>query len=384
MTAGAILFWIMAAGAAFGAVAIVLTQNVVRMAFWLVVALGSTAGLFFLLHADFVGATQLLVYVGGTVVLLIFGVMLTASGPYNVLKAYPGNLILVAAVGATVLFIMYLGMAGVDWDGSVLRQVAISGDRFESIGNDQAAKRDEQYARAHETADELVETARQIAEGAEGGDEATAGLKETAESIQTLDSQLHEDGSQADPQQKIEVLGSLAGEFEAFEIQVREAGLDSGGFSQHRDTFEAEMEELAETQRMMDLLNSYEIKDVGGVEIARLAADAEFDSDVANQMLLLFKEQGLAFAPATETGGTIRPLGFGLLGARPDKNLNSPEGLEKLSEGFYVERSASPHEVDSLSTGYLLPFEIVSVHLLVVLIGAAYLARAKRRVDAET
>ncbi len=28
---------------------------------------------------------------------------------------------------------------------------------------------------------------------------------------------------------------------------------------------------------------------------------------------------------------------------------------------------------------YLLPFEIVSVHLLVVLIGAAYLARARRR-----
>jgi len=31
------------------------------------------------------------------------------------------------------------------------------------------------------------------------------------------------------------------------------------------------------------------------------------------------------------------------------------------------------------SPSYLLPFEIVSVHLLVVLIGAAYLARAKRR-----
>jgi NADH:ubiquinone oxidoreductase subunit 6 (subunit J) len=34
--------------------------------------------------------------------------------------------------------------------------------------------------------------------------------------------------------------------------------------------------------------------------------------------------------------------------------------------------------------GYLLPFEIVSVHLLVVLIGAAYLARAKRRRGAES
>ena len=32
-----------------------------------------------------------------------------------------------------------------------------------------------------------------------------------------------------------------------------------------------------------------------------------------------------------------------------------------------------------VGTHYLLPFEIVSVHLLVVLIGAAYLARAKRR-----
>ena len=30
-------------------------------------------------------------------------------------------------------------------------------------------------------------------------------------------------------------------------------------------------------------------------------------------------------------------------------------------------------------SGYLLPFEIVSVHLLVVLIGAAYLARSKKR-----
>ena len=33
----------------------------------------------------------------------------------------------------------------------------------------------------------------------------------------------------------------------------------------------------------------------------------------------------------------------------------------------------------ALFTDYLLPFEVVSVHLLVVLIGAAYLARAKKR-----
>ncbi len=47
---------------------------------------GGTAGIFFLLGADFVGATQLLVYVGGTLVLVVFGVMLTAQGPFINMK----------------------------------------------------------------------------------------------------------------------------------------------------------------------------------------------------------------------------------------------------------------------------------------------------------
>ena len=34
-------------------------------------------------------------------------------------------------------------------------------------------------------------------------------------------------------------------------------------------------------------------------------------------------------------------------------------------------------------SGYLLAFEIISVHLVVVLVGAAYLARAKRRIEPE-
>src|SRR2546426_12579542 len=42
-------------------------------------------------------------------------------------------------------------------------------------------------------------------------------------------------------------------------------------------------------------------------------------------------------------------------------------------------RKGLPNQGKRSPVGYLLPFEIVSVHLLVVLIGAAYLARAKRR-----
>ena len=52
------------------------------MAVWLFGALGSVALLYFLLAANFLGVIQLIVYAGGTLVLLVFGVMLTAKSPW--------------------------------------------------------------------------------------------------------------------------------------------------------------------------------------------------------------------------------------------------------------------------------------------------------------
>src|ERR1700716_3109351 len=80
------LFYLIAAITGLCAVAVVVTQNIVRAATWLLFALAGTSGIFFLLGADFVGATQLLVYVGGTLVLVVFGVMLTAQGPFLTMK----------------------------------------------------------------------------------------------------------------------------------------------------------------------------------------------------------------------------------------------------------------------------------------------------------
>ncbi len=113
-----IVFAIFALAACGGALAVVLSQNVVRMAFWLIISLSSVAGLFFLLNADFVGATQLLIYVGGTVVLLIFGVMLTAQGPYVNLKTNPAEVVLSLAVGGAVFAMLLAAFSGVDWTGN--------------------------------------------------------------------------------------------------------------------------------------------------------------------------------------------------------------------------------------------------------------------------
>src|SRR5256885_10922909 len=81
-----LLFYLLAGVTGFCAIAVVVTQNIVRAAAWLLFALAGTAGIFFLVGANFVGATQLLVYVGGTLVLVVFGVMLTAQGPFITMK----------------------------------------------------------------------------------------------------------------------------------------------------------------------------------------------------------------------------------------------------------------------------------------------------------
>lgn len=100
------------------AVAVVLSSNIVRMAFYLILSLGSTAGLFFLAGADFVGSMQLLIYVGGTLVLLVFGVMLTAQGPFVSLKTRGGEWILAAVVGGALFAVLAQRAVSIgDWRG---------------------------------------------------------------------------------------------------------------------------------------------------------------------------------------------------------------------------------------------------------------------------
>src|SRR5947208_6589151 len=80
------LFYVLAGVIAVSAIAMVVSHNIVRAATWLLFTLSGTAGVFFLLGADFLGATQLLIYVGGTLVLVVFGVMLTAQAPFITMK----------------------------------------------------------------------------------------------------------------------------------------------------------------------------------------------------------------------------------------------------------------------------------------------------------
>src|SRR5215831_6840981 len=106
----ALLFWCLAGVTALCAIAVVVSQNIVRSATWLLFTLGGAAAIFFLLGADFVGATQLLVYVGGTLVLVVFGVMLTAQGPFVTMKTSAAEWAISAVVGVLLLSVLVVSI----------------------------------------------------------------------------------------------------------------------------------------------------------------------------------------------------------------------------------------------------------------------------------
>jgi NADH-quinone oxidoreductase subunit J len=76
----AVFFWVFAITALMAALLMVLARNAVHSAMFLISALVSVAALFILLGAEFIAGTQILVYVGGVMVLFLFVIMLVNVG----------------------------------------------------------------------------------------------------------------------------------------------------------------------------------------------------------------------------------------------------------------------------------------------------------------
>src|SRR5215475_10804637 len=93
-----VAFYLLAAFTVASALGVALSHNIVYSAFALMGALLGAAGIFVLLGADFVGVVQLLVYVGGILVLTLFAVMLTSRVDVRVSNRAVGRLPAAAVV----------------------------------------------------------------------------------------------------------------------------------------------------------------------------------------------------------------------------------------------------------------------------------------------
>jgi NADH:ubiquinone oxidoreductase subunit 6 (subunit J) len=79
MSALTILFYLFMALAAGSAVAILFSKNILKSALYLLLCLLSVAALYVLAFAEFLAVTQILIYAGGVLVIILFGIMLTTK-----------------------------------------------------------------------------------------------------------------------------------------------------------------------------------------------------------------------------------------------------------------------------------------------------------------
>jgi NADH-quinone oxidoreductase subunit J len=92
MGASAIIFYLLASFILGTALLAVTTGKIVRSAIWLLFSLTGIAGLYFWLQMDFIAAVQIIVYVGGIVVLIIFSIFLTQRSGQEMPKPAGGRI----------------------------------------------------------------------------------------------------------------------------------------------------------------------------------------------------------------------------------------------------------------------------------------------------
>jgi NADH-quinone oxidoreductase subunit J len=93
-----------------GAVMVAFLKRLVNSAFALGFALIGVAGLYWTLGADFIGTTQILIYVGGVTVLILYGVMLTPKESTRVPLVHFAPAAVVLAFVAVMLYTVYQGV----------------------------------------------------------------------------------------------------------------------------------------------------------------------------------------------------------------------------------------------------------------------------------
>jgi len=110
-----VIFYALAALTVGSAMLVAFSRNIVYSTFALLGAFMGVVGIYILLAADFVAMVQLLVYVGGILVLTIFAVMLTAGiGDVTVSNRAVGTGTAISTVGIAGLVMLY-AIARTQW-----------------------------------------------------------------------------------------------------------------------------------------------------------------------------------------------------------------------------------------------------------------------------
>jgi NADH-quinone oxidoreductase subunit J len=135
MIAGAVstvMFYGLSAAIIGLALAAVNARQLLRAALGLMGMLALSAGLYVMLRAEFLAGVQILVYVGGIVVLIVFAIMLTRSS--ELLEDHPLPLTRLLGAIASILFMLISSFALRATRFPVATSVGPAGDDIRAIG----------------------------------------------------------------------------------------------------------------------------------------------------------------------------------------------------------------------------------------------------------
>ena len=105
MSASAILFYIVSALILTFGILTVFTRKIFRAAVYLLLSLIGIAGIYILMDMQFVAALQIVIYVGGIVVLIIFSIFLTHQAGERLPSRLPKHLLWAIFLAVTGLFL---------------------------------------------------------------------------------------------------------------------------------------------------------------------------------------------------------------------------------------------------------------------------------------
>ena len=118
-----IIFYLFAAVTVVSAAVVVFSRSLIYSAFSLLFTFFGVAVLYVYLGADFLAATQLVIYVGGILILLLFGVMLTHKLYDLDLKAETFQVLPALLIGLAVFGLLLVVILGSTWFGGAEKSI---------------------------------------------------------------------------------------------------------------------------------------------------------------------------------------------------------------------------------------------------------------------
>jgi len=100
------VFWFFVALTVVSAFSVVLNKNLIYAAISLLLTFLGVASLYVFLWADFMAGTQVMIYIGGILILLLFGIMLT----HKITSVKISNTSVQKNVGAAVVSVLFIGL----------------------------------------------------------------------------------------------------------------------------------------------------------------------------------------------------------------------------------------------------------------------------------